>query len=117
MLTVPALLAWPLTITLAWLAELLVLPRRLIVPVLLSPAAVTVVAAASPVLPMLTVPLLLSVWPIARLLPPGSPAKKVDGPTLSTASVPALLKVALATPPGFSEIGVGSLRSENVVPV
>jgi hypothetical protein len=45
----------------------------LIVPVLTSPDAVTVVAFDIAVLPMLTVPALASVEPIERLLPPASP--------------------------------------------
>jgi hypothetical protein len=48
-------------------------PSRLIVPVLLSPDAVTVVAFDRAVLPTSTVPVLASVEPIERLLPPASP--------------------------------------------
>ena len=77
----------------------------LIVPVLESPVAVTVVA--SPVLPMLTVPLLLKVWPIARRWPPGRREDRNRPASRFTPRVPALLKVALATPPGLNEIGVG----------
>ena len=58
---------------------------RVIVPVLSSPAALTAVDALSSALAMNSPPLLVSVPPTARLLPPSPPR-------VSTSSVPGLLR-------------------------
>src|SRR5579875_1929819 len=75
--------AAPATLSVAWVA-LLVLPVRLMVPVLLRAAAVTVVAELRPVLPILTVLLLLRVPPMLR------PVVVVTVVPLSMVNVPAL---------------------------
>src|SRR5579875_2914486 len=100
-LTVPVPAA-PATLSVAWVA-LLVLPVRLMVPVLLRAAAVTVVAELRPVLPILTVLLLVRVPPTFRVLPP-SPKK------MSALMVPLLLRpVVVVTVVPLSMVNVPAL--------
>src|SRR6516162_7544050 len=70
MLTVFELLAGPLISSAAWLVPW---PKRVIVPVLLTALAVTVVLALEASLPIWTVPLLVRVPPTPRLAPPSPP--------------------------------------------
>src|SRR5579875_2119258 len=94
--------AAPATLSVAWVA-LLVLPVRLMVPVLLRAAAVTVVAALRPLLPILTVLLLVRVPPTFRVLPP-SPKK------MSALMVPLLLRpVVVVTVVPLSMVNVPAL--------
>src|SRR5579875_2522089 len=102
MLTVPELPAGPFTWRVAWW-EPPEFPNSWMVPVLLRAAAVTVVAALRPVLPILTVLLLVRVPPTFRVLPP-SPKK------MSALMVPLLLRpVVVVTVVPLSMVNVPAL--------
>src|SRR5579875_1363570 len=106
--------AAPATLSVAWVA-LLVLPVRLMVPVLLRAAAVTVVAELRPVLPILTVLLLVRVPPTFRVLPP-SPKKMSTSIVLLLVSPVVVVTVAPLSNVRIPALLAKPLKAELVVP-